>query len=80
MPFRSLVKLSSKYAKQEGNPKPKDTPSRIEIAQITGMLEELKRRSAVEKTPSIIHMDNSLFRPIFSPNRFPKKAELATAA
>jgi hypothetical protein len=38
-PLRSLVELSPKYAKQDGNPKPKDTPNSKKTAQITGKLE-----------------------------------------
>jgi hypothetical protein len=81
VPLFSLVRLSPKYARQEGNPKPIDAPSRIEMAVITSIFEELMRRiDADAQTPSIIHNDNNLFRPIFSPNRFPKNAELATPA
>jgi len=79
-PLRSEVKLSSKYAKQEGNPKPKDKPHIIETAQIMDKLEVvISSIIAVEQTPRIIHIDNNLLRPILSIKRFPKNAEPAIA-
>jgi hypothetical protein len=80
-PLRSVVELSPKNAKQEGNPKPKDNPSSNETAQVTGTAEELKKIiSADAQTPKIIHSDNRLLRPIFSTKWFPRKAEPAIAA
>ena len=66
-PLRLGIILSPKYARQDGNPKPKDTPKRIEITQIIGTLEKLIVSINAElQTPSITHNDNSFLRPIFS--------------